>query len=259
MGLEPSSRSLTVRLTALPGLTPKKVLKRPLIFPAVLGDFEHTEEANFGSYDTVGSGEYSTPAAGPSTARKLRTTDIEVLTLEGQPGFLTNPKIAPDDVRDQLYEILRSRRPFDFLATTESLGPKDEPSLSTELPMNATLRSITRSLRHGQPQARYYTLSFVEWRDDGVARKSAGGSYGIRIKLPTVHILRVGDTLSSLSKSFYGTYSGATRIANANGLRRWGHSTPLGLLPRFKAGSTIKIPTKAAVSSEATRGTNRGR
>lgn len=226
---------LTARFTAIDGLTPKGVLRVPLVLPAILGDFEHDEEASFFEYETVADGEFSMPAAGDKTARKLRAVDMEVLTTEVEYPWLKSTR-SMWAVRDEIYAVLRARRPFALVVTMEDIKSTKEPTMHTELIMNATLRSVRRSLRHGQPGQRYYALTLREWRDNALERRASSRRFPLKHKLTRI------DTLESLSKKYYGTARHARHLGEASGMRRWGLSTRIWEHPKFKVGDQIKIP-----------------
>lgn len=224
---------LRVRFAKIPGETPKGVLSRALVLPAVLRGFGWTEEASHTEYDTIRAGQFSQPAMGPATARRLRTPDdIETLTVEWDAPWLVEQGLDPDRVYDELFAVLRSRRPIELLATPK-FGP-DRPLLR----MDITVRSVTSQMREGEPDTAYYTLRVSEWRDASVGRRGAGrGS-----KLPTDHRLAAGDTLFSLAERYYHTLVGADHIARANAIRGWGRRDPLVGMQRYRVGSKVKIP-----------------
>lgn len=232
---------LRVRLRRIRGETHKDSLRRSLVLPAVLGDFEFTEESSHREYETVSMGEFSVPTGGRSiAARRLVDSDMESLTVGWDPVWLVahNPGYTPQDIYEELRKLLRYRRAFELYVTTRW---GREP----ELDINATLRSLGRTLRFGQPGIRYYRLTFKEWRDPQVARRSSGGeSRAPGTRLPTTHKLDNDDTLNSLSKLYYGTYAGAAAIARHNAIRGWGKSTALVKTKRYKVGDKIKIPEK---------------
>ena len=62
------------------------------------------------------------------------------------------------------------------------------------------------------------------------------------LTLPTTHDLLDTDTLESLAFEYYGAYEGWTAIAEANGFRAWGFSTPIMQSTRYAKGGAFKIP-----------------
>jgi nucleoid-associated protein YgaU len=231
---------LRVRFSRINGQTPRGVLERPLWLPVVMGDFVVAEEAAHADYETIGAGQFSAPAGGPASARQLREADMQSLTLDWDAPWTIGTR-TPAQVKVELYKILRSRRPFLVLATITGSG--------TELRMNATLRSINRTLRPGEADTRYYDLQVREWREASVVRKSSAGigrkgGAGGQTKLPAKHKLTAGDTFNSLSRDYYGSYTQARDIAQSNGVYGWGMTTPIVQTDRFKVGDSITIPEK---------------
>jgi hypothetical protein len=185
---------LRVRFARIPHETPKNVLRHPLYLPVTLGDFTIEEEFEHRDYTTVGAGEFSAPAGGPATARRLRTTDLETLTIDWHKyaRWLTNPHITPG-------------------------------------------RRVTRTLKPGEKDTRYYTLEIKEWRDNSLTRRKAKEG-------PRTATLFASTTLYDLARIFYGSASMWREIARANGITNWGPSTPLVQSKRFVIGDKLTIP-----------------
>lgn len=236
---------LVVRLSRIGGVTGKGVLAQQLTLPAVTDDFAFGEEAAFEDYDTATGGEYSQAAAWKGvTRRRLRRLDLTFITTDFSAPWLNSARDQAD-IRAELSRILRSRSPFRFEANVHP-----DPGY-TELEMNATLRSMTRTLRPGTAGTRYWDLSVVEWRDNAIQRRSSVVSRSRGKQLPTTHTLRAGDTLASLSEKYYGFFAGWRQIAQANGLATWGQNTPLTQVGGYRVGKTkIKIPEKPDLVSD---------
>lgn len=62
------------------------------------------------------------------------------------------------------------------------------------------------------------------------------------LTLPTTHKLIATDTLESLAFEYFGAYEGWTAIAEANGFRAWGFTTPIMQSSRYRKGGVLKIP-----------------
>lgn len=230
---------LRVRFAAVRGATDPKVLEEPLYLPCVIGEFGVDEEFDHRDYSTVSAGEFSVPAPGPVTARRLRSTDLETLTIDwhAYARFLVNPHLSPAAARREITALARSRTPFELVAAVQ-LG------LEEELRMKATIRALRRVLRPGEADTRYYTLSLKEWRDNALERRAAGSG---RTPLPTSVNLTAQTTLISLALHFYPDVpvaDGWRAIARANGITSWGASTPLAQTARFAVGSKVQIPRK---------------
>lgn len=250
---------LRVRFTAVEGVTKKGVLTTPLYLPAALGDFAFDEEFDWRDYTTIADGEYSVAAQGGETARRLRTSDLETLTIDWHryARWLTNPQVTPQVARRELYRIGRTHSVFELLAILQ-LG-SDEPE---ELRMKASIRSIRRVLRPGEADTRYYSLSIKEHRNNDVERRGASttgssggadgrgnGTGGARpVKLPAVATLTAETSLHSLAGHFYGSEAAWRPIAAANGIKNWGAAYPLAKSPRWKVGDKVKIPKPSATT-----------
>lgn len=223
---------LRLRLKAIPGLTPKPILRNPLYIPVVLGpDFEVGEEALHTEFETVGAGQFSSPAGGKH-APQLKSLDFETLSLTWDAKWLVYPDTSPEEVKEELQAILGSRKPVEMFA---HVGPHGRGS---ELRMWATLRSMRRVLRHGENDTRYFNLEWKQYRSPVVGR-SAANSYA---NLPTTHTLDKDDTLRSIAKQYYGTESMWQFLASQNGIKSWGGDDPLVKMDRYKAGDKIKVP-----------------
>lgn len=168
---------LRVRIRAIPGETDPATLTSALYLQmGPIGDFTIQETGQHNEYRTIASGEFSAPAPGRgSTARSLRSTTIQTLTLDWDASWLVNHDITPAEVRDELNDIMRLRTPFELLVTRKL---PEHGGSTHELKMNATLRSITRTMRAREADTRYYDLEFREWRNAEVGRRAARGATG---------------------------------------------------------------------------------
>lgn len=230
---------LRVRLSRIPGQTPKGLLSKPMYLPALLDGFANVETALHSEYTTIADGEFSQPAMGDASARSLRTPDdMETLTVEWDPPWLVEQGQDPKVVRDTLFAILRSKRPVAILVTPKLGGD------TVFMNMNITFRQLAERMKPGEPDSLYFSITPKEWRDNSVERSGEGrGS-----TLPTTHKIDEDDSLYSLSQFFYHSAAGAPDIARANGIKNFGKKTALVKHPRFKVGSKLKIP-KVAIAS----------
>jgi len=223
---------LRLRVTSIPGLTPKAILRSPLYLPVVLGpDFEIDEEALHTDFETVGAGQFSSPAGGKH-APQLKSLDLETLSLAWDASWLVYPDTTPDEVREELKDILDSRKPVELFA---HVGPHGE---AEELRMWATLRSLRRILRHGENDTRYFSMEWKQYRSPVIPRRAAN-SYS---NLPTTHTLDKDDTLRSIANRYYGTEAMWQFLASQNGIKNWGGDDPLVKMNRYKVGDKIKVP-----------------
>lgn len=226
---------IRVRLRPLKGLTSPDVLVGDFVFAALTGDFEFEETATHVDYSTIDSGSFSLPSPGGSKAREFRTVSFEVIGSDGGENFLVNPDASIGDTHGVLTRVMRSRDPVMLRAWLEGN--------SAELRMRVTIRRVSRILRHAQLGIRYFDVDISEWRDNSV-----GPAERHRPGLPTKHKLTATDTGRSLSKRYYGHYTGALGILYANGLRRWGPETAIVKSSKFKVGDRVTIPKPAKAS-----------
>lgn len=234
-----AATGLVVRFTSIDE-TNADLLRRPLVLPCVLDDFAFTETAAWENYMTVAAGEFSVPAAGGPTDRSLRTVDsLQMMTVDFDADWLMSGIDQPA-ARAQLSSLLRYKTPFRLEANV-----RPDPGY-TELEMDAKLVSINRTLRGGLASARYWGLGVEEWRSNKIDRRGAHapsrGRSGTR--LPTSHKLAANETMSVLASRYYGSPAKWRFIAEANGIRNWGPTTPLDQMKRFKVGDKILIPEK---------------
>lgn len=238
---------LVVRWERIPGETTPGLLNRPFVLPVVLGSFEPSEDFAHAEYDTISGGQFSAPAGNSGTAQRLRAIDLQSLTLDWDAPWLAAQGVTRYAMETLIRRIGRSRRPFSMIATLGS---------STELRMDVTLRTIVKSLRPGERDTRYWSLSLKEWLSahDNRRRHVAEVGRGAH-RLPTTATLTVSTTLMSLAREFYGS---AVRpywqaIAEHNGIRSWGASTPLVQSARFKVGDKVRIPSKPVLPDDRVR------
>jgi nucleoid-associated protein YgaU len=240
-------------LSAIRGETHPATLKRPLYLPALVGDIAYEEEAGHNEFDTVRRGQFSTPQGGRglNTAKKLASATLDVYTSWPELAFMpTIPQdLDPDEIRGQLYDLLRARRAFNLKVWRHGLSV-------AEINSAVTLRGMSPTVKQGEAGARYLTLEVKEWRDPTVDRRTSSASRKKGVKLPTTHILTGSDTLSSLSQEYYGSPNYWRTIAAANGISKWGAKTPLAsptvplssgvpaAPPLYKVGAVVRIPTK---------------
>lgn len=230
---------LRVRLAPISGVTPRAALADKVYFPAVTGDFEFTETASHTDYRTVSGGEFSAPAGGPPTSRDLRRFDLTVIAPRavGMDPWLVDYTATFDQVHRALFDVLRGRQPVDFLASIDLTG-------QSELACDVTIRSVSRKLTHAQGGYRYFSVSFAEWRDTSLRRRSTTAApETLAAVLPTKHKLVAADTAESLARRYYGHAELSVIILSANNIPKWGRSTALVKSAKLKVGQSITIPS----------------
>lgn len=221
--------SLRVRLSRIPGETPRGILDKPLYLPAVLGDFTVVEEASFEEYQTHRAGMFSAPASGPATARQLRTVDLQALTIDWRAPWVTYS--SPRHVMNTLNAILRSRRPVELFAIRRHGDP-------SELRMHVNLRRLERTLRPGEADTRYWSIAITEWRNPRTRRRSDHESLNFPLSIQ----IDKKTTLHSLAARWYKDSTQWRLIGGANGLDAWGPRTAIVKSGLFKAGQKVIIP-----------------
>lgn len=222
---------LHVRLSAIHTLTPRAVLRAPLLLPVVIGEeFSIDEEYPWEDFTTVGSGEHSSPA--PGNARPQAKFTGETMSLTWDARWLANPDISPEKLRRELLRIGRRRAIFDLLVVNR---PRAD---FAEFNGYASIRRISRAIKRGEADSRYYTIDFAEYRPMSAGRRKH--RYGART--PTTHALDKNDTLRSLARELLGNEGYWRLIAQANGLTNWGSDDPIVDSKRYKVGDRIKIP-----------------
>lgn len=240
----------------------KGILKRPMVFQiAPLDEFGVDTVFNWVDYDTVGKGQFSR-----RSGRQLRTLTIQTVAMDWSPDWAVVQRgndekpLVKDDfygsaggpwkVGRQLQLLARRGSPMKLVVKNPGLYKYHD------VDMLVTLRSVTVRERAGEPDARYFDLSFTEYRVPEMVRRQ----YGAKHDLPAIvevnqggvaYEVRSGDehnirgkerhkigtkdkpaTLRMLSKHYYGTPSKWRLIKkrNANKMKGVGGDTPLILL-----------------------------
>lgn len=223
---------LHARFRAVRGVTPRAVLRAPLILPVVIGDeFTVEEEALWEEFDTVGAGRFAQPAAGDD-APALHTVSGEGMTMTWDPGFLVNPDVHMKVVKKELQRILRKRATFDLLVLNKPRGE------FAEFSGLASLRRLSITLKRGEPDTRYLSFDLSSQR----LMTAGERGHGANSNLPTTTTITNDSTLRNLAEHYYGDGSEWRLIAVVNGITSWGSEDDLVKMGRYKVGDRIKIP-----------------
>lgn len=250
--------------------TKKGVLRRPLKLPiAPLDEFGWDSTYGWTDYDTISQGQYSRPAG-----RQLRTMNVSTLALDYiAPWSVTQvaetpPAQPPDDsyedqdiidedswgdpteigpwgIARQLDKLVHQGTPIRLIVKNPALPKAD-------VNMIVTVRSANLRERAGEPDARYFDLSFTEYRVPKVARRGYGehplpatvqiNEQGVGLefkrgdrKFKKKEWHKIGTprrpaTLRDLSVHFYGTSKKWRKIKMRN----------RGMLEGFSGSSTLK-------------------
>lgn len=154
-----------------PGLTSTAVLRSPFMFQCPpLDNFDEEMAFNHNDFMTAFGGERSRPAG-----VQLENYAFDTLFVDDIPSWSLQQDSIPHLilVKRELRDIQNAGTPFHLIVHQLPLwGYYDVSCL-------ATLRSMRPSQKAGESDARYFSLSFKEYRDMRVdQRKLTGGAVG---------------------------------------------------------------------------------
>lgn len=264
---------LRVRLMAVPGLTGRELssgaLAEPFRFQCPpLNSFSVEYAYSHTDYETVGLGQVSRKGG-----RQLRTVSFEslfvdfgtwtVATLAGEKGETTASKIALS--LERLAQIVESGDPFQLTVMHpdgfDSVAEGLREDALVELDMWATMRSFSQEERAGEGDARYVSVSFTEYVEPLVSRRTKRRKRKSKT-WPRTHRLTENDTLRSLARSYYGAPEAWRIIARENGMGRFSASDVIVNRTALKVGAKISIPDPGSdepeVLSSSSQVTTRG-
>ena len=189
-------RGLRVTLSRFKA-TRKNVLNQPLNFQMPpLDEFAWNQAAEHQDFQTLANGQFSR-----SAGRSLLTFELRTLVVDYQPRWAAWHRARPNaphpqQVAQLLKHIVQLGTPIMFTARS---GLWESPDL--RLPV--TLRSVQSSERAGEVDARYFDLSFVEWREQELDRKGKGKPTKVRLRhsLPATVVIHDNGTLSEAAES----------------------------------------------------------
>lgn len=271
---------LSIVLERIPGLTKRGLLKKTYRFQyGPLDEFGWDSSHSFGDYDTIKGGQFTREGG-----RQLRAANFRTLTTDFSPRFAAwaggdhhagrgEPDMRgtnPQEVDRGLQKIVDAGSPLRLRVWNRALYAN--PMLN----MPATLRSLTVREQAGEPDAHYYDLSFVEYRNPKLERRGYGKPGGERGGHELPAVVRVDDdgvavelahgededmkehqigstgnpaSLRELAKHFYGETSRWTYIAAKNGITNHGPNENLGNLVQrgrnFRRLTIPRMPTAA--------------
>lgn len=214
---------LRVELKRLRGVTKKGVLDRGFRFQVPpMDSFKREKSVVANDYTTIQRGTFT-----DLDGMELETISFETLvTIEPAPWVITRGMWDPTEVATRLKTIMERETPMRLVAW--------HPGPTVEVSMPVTLRSL--GIEEREPDSRYLTPSFTEWRDPILRRRTPE-------HWPKKHKLLPGDTLTNLARSYYHDATFGRVIARANdGLGKWGNRTPIVKNKHFKKGDVVVIP-----------------
>lgn len=218
---------MRVQLGHIRGVSGKKLDKvLPFHFQCPpLEQIEFVFQYNHVEYETLANGQMSRRAG-----RMLTTVSFETLVVEGFHRFVVGRNMWDyKDTNRALKMINALGRPV--LLQMAHRWPQ------TEFEMPVTLRQLSIIEKAGEPDGRYYNVSFSEWREAVVDRKGRGGG-----NWPRYIKLDKNDTLHSLATKHWGKPSESRYLGQVNGIGGWGPRTPIVNSKAFKVGDRFKIP-----------------
>jgi hypothetical protein len=266
------SGGLSVVLSRIPGVTKRRLLREPLYFQvAPVDQFGWETTYNWTDYDTISAGQFTTDGG-----TRLRSLSINSMVMS-----YNTPWASYSDSNGDAWAG-ESPDPRTVVIGLDNLASAGTPIMLTvtgpvsyepELEMPTTLRRISFEERAGEPDTRYFSMDFVEYRTPVVKRKGYGdkhdlpatvkiNSEGVAFefrrdgkKLKEKQIHKIGSpsqpaTLRKLSKHFYGTTKLWKRIAAKNNLKikNWGPDESLEKLydkrKRKNDAVTLVIPER---------------
>lgn len=222
---------MKITLSRVANITQKGLLNDPYHFQCsplesfrVTHAFEHTD------YSTIKGETFSR-----KSTKGLRTIQFQTLIVDWG-SFVNVQEYDFAKLTDTLIEICESGSPVKL---TVDRGD------STGFSMPVTLRQFDVEEKAGEPDSRYFDVSFTEWRDAYVTRKA---------RWPVRHKVTGEDTLAGLAKKYYGKPSLARIIAKANKIKTFGFNTRIVLSKKWKRGDIIIIPAPPRTSSSSGTG-----
>lgn len=251
---------LSVVLAKIPGVTDKKVLRDRFHFQVPPTDEWGWEKGHgYEDYTIIDKGDFSRP-----TGRQLKTITYNGLFVDYNPSWAVyaggkkhRNKIEPGgpaphlpQIGRYLERIMDTGTAIRLIAWNRALYPKPE------VDMAVTIRSLTQREKAGEPDARYFNISFTESREPRIRRRR----HSKKDSLPTRVTIRksgqvvddeggsVGSannpaTLRRLAKKYYHDPGKWRLIARKNGIRSFGPDEDLGKLARRgQKKRRLKIP-----------------
>jgi len=244
---------LRVTLQSAPGYTDKKLLKAPFRFQVPPLE-EYTQQFAFdhAEYTTLKNGTFTR-----KTGRQLRQIQFQTLFLDYSVSWEAwrNPAVDPLEAAETLKGLVLTGTPFQLLVSNSQLwGEKQDTN------MLAVLKALTVTEKAGEPDARYFDVSFQEWRAPAIikrkqlGKKTKGGQQRparSKPKTPAYLWVRADGsakhrskswtaarpvTLNGLSIYFYGRSAHWRTIASANNIKGVASKDNLGVYVRRIAG-----------------------
>lgn len=219
------SEGLRVELQAIRGVTKKGMLQMPFRFQVPpLDEFRVEMGVVASDYSTIQHGTFT-----DINGDELATVSFETLvTIAPASWVIAKGLWNPNKIGHRLQHLLKAESPMRLVAW--HAGPV------VEINMPVTFRNLSKTEKGGETDARYFSMSFTQWRDPVVRRRT-------KKTWPRRHKLSKGDTLASIARKFWGK-PGQGRWVGMNNkhLHQWGIRTSIVKNKHYKLGDIIKVP-----------------
>ena len=186
---------LRVELRPMKHITKEGVLRRPFYFQCPpLETFRVDKSQSFNDYDTINAGQFSN-----GSGRQLTTISFQTLISIAPAPWIVRPaeNWNPKHTSQVLDEIMREETPVRMVAWHPGYaGAKNKKGRrpTVEINMPVTIRSTGREERAGEGDARYFDISFTQWRDPIQNRRR-------RSRFPRRIRLHKKDTLAKIGRA----------------------------------------------------------
>jgi hypothetical protein len=253
-------------------LTKKKLLDHPFQFPAPpLEQLTRNLTANWTDYDTIADGQHSRPGS-----MQLQAIGFDTIVVCDDDGFVYpwahyNPwntrKWDTAQVVRELGTVLRSMTPFwltieevNFKPNRTGRSASGSYDFGTKpvLRMLASLRTLSSTDRAGEPDAKYVTVAFTEFRAPSMTERAKGKGGADSKRVPaTIAMQRFvtgkpkvpGKTLHDLAVYYYGSAAKWTFVkaqnpwlGNVTATHDLSDLTTAALKAAYKQNRKLKLP-----------------
>lgn len=242
---EPHGGGQRVVLQRIPGLTASGILERAFMFQCTpLNEFPVQYGWDYVDFDTIGVGYRSRPGSSQQVSVVFDTLFID----NPNYSFVVNKARPwnPLELVAELRAIGDAKTPVQLIA-----GQPDLWGVYYDVNMVATMRSLRSTEKDGERDARYVSVSFLEFGGVSPATISqsilSGNSHTDTSAIAVLagSDLSAGTTLRDLSLRFYGTTTLWGVIGKASGITVAGSVDLRAYLTGLKTPPKIVVPAPA--------------